>query len=475
MENTIGKKIASDVFSKIASEYSGNKTLQNSYSDFKSSVTKELPESEKVEATGSSSAGGFAAPLFGDMKEQGDNSESTNYNFFKEIYDPNTKSLIAAYKIVNDTNEKFIEVLNIHEIYTEDKTFFDKKFPYDIKIFKFRLPKSQIEILDEETGKEGFKFIRIPYWLVKKEPEQYKIKRKDISKRLDNKYNSPQKNLEGKVDDSVVEYISTLDGDKQSLRKIEVQKGKSDKDINSSDISEEDDYTKEAKNNITSVFDNMPKLKDLKPFGLKYSVKSIKNLLVPKTQDGKYKDNRWIRDEMPFPKELDILNVLIQSRLAIFYFKNQAKKRNKQHYVWAMDINKEDLDNFPIPQMIFDTVSRILKGGDEEITKAETKEATGSSSSGSYEQPAIWAKSSTKKHWKGARKTQLPGGKFVEVKKKCQKFPYCNQGDIKALNIFENEHVKEVIKNISNKHNISENVIKNILIYEFDVFRKYKK
>jgi hypothetical protein len=111
----------------------------------------------------------------------------------------------------------------------------------------------------------------------------------------------------------------------------------------------------------------------------------------------------------------------------------------------------------------------------EKITKAETKEATGSSSAGAYVGPAVWAKSSTKKNWRGARKTQLPGGKFVEVKKKCQKFPYCNQGDIKALNIFENDRIKQVIKNISKKHNISENVIKNILRYELDVFRKYKK
>jgi hypothetical protein len=107
--------------------------------------------------------------------------------------------------------------------------------------------------------------------------------------------------------------------------------------------------------------------------------------------------------------------------------------------------------------------------------KTETKEATGSGSSGSYETPAAWAKSGSKKNWRGAAKTQIPGGKFVEVKKKCQKFPYCNQGDIKALNIFENDKLKQVIKDISKKHNISENVIKNILRYELDVFRKYKK
>ena len=177
MENTMGKKMKTDIFQKISPSVSDSASSKIAY-DTVSSIPSDLPESEKVEATGSSSAGGFAAPLFGDMKEQDDNPENTNYDFYKEIYDPNTKSLIAAYKIVNDTNEKFIEVLNIHETYAENRSFVDKKIPYDIKIFKFRLPKSQIDILDEETGKEGFKFIRIPYWLVKKEPEQATIKNK---------------------------------------------------------------------------------------------------------------------------------------------------------------------------------------------------------------------------------------------------------------------------------------------------------
>jgi len=102
-----------------------------------------------------------------------------------------------------------------------------------------------------------------------------------------------------------------------------------------------------------------------------------------------------------------------------------------------------------------------------ETKKVETKEATGSASSGSYESPAAWAKSTKKKDWRGKSKTQIPGGKFVQVKEKCKKFPYCNQGDIKALNIFENETFKKVIKNISKKHGISENVIKSILSYEY--------
>jgi len=95
--------------------------------------------------------------------------------------------------------------------------------------------------------------------------------------------------------------------------------------------------------------------------------------------------------------------------------------------------------------------------------KIETKEATGSGSSGSYETPAAWAKTMKKKDWRGKSKTQIPGGKFVQVKKKCTKFPYCNQGDIKALKIFENETVKNAIKNVSEKHGISQTLIVKIL------------
>ena len=110
----------------------------------------------------------------------------------------------------------------------------------------------------------------------------------------------------------------------------------------------------------------------------------------------------------------------------------------------------------------------VREGEEDDIKKVEATEATGSGSSGSYETTSFLAKSQNKKDWRGKSKTQIPGGKFVQVKKKCQKFPYCNQGDIKALKIFENEKVKKAIQNISKKHNISENVIKTIIAYEYE-------
>jgi hypothetical protein len=99
----------------------------------------------------------------------------------------------------------------------------------------------------------------------------------------------------------------------------------------------------------------------------------------------------------------------------------------------------------------------------EKPKKVETKEATGSASVGAYSQPSIWAKSMSKKDFRGYDKPILPGGKFVTVKKKCKTFPYCNQGDIKALKIFENDTVKNVISNLAKKHNLSEEYVKFLI------------
>jgi len=96
-------------------------------------------------------------------------------------------------------------------------------------------------------------------------------------------------------------------------------------------------------------------------------------------------------------------------------------------------------------------------------TKVETKESTGSASSGSYSTPAAWAKSTKKKDWRGKSKTQIPGGKFVQVKKKCKTFPYCNQGDMGALTLSNESVSDKVLKTLSEKYNLSENVIRTIL------------
>ena len=107
-----------------------------------------------------------------------------------------------------------------------------------------------------------------------------------------------------------------------------------------------------------------------------------------------------------------------------------------------------------------------VENSDEEIKKTETKEATDTSSSGQYSTNSIWAKSLKKKDWGPSRKTQIPGGKFVQVKKKCKKFPYCNQGDINALRIFENGSVQSVIESVSGKYGVDKVIISDIVFEE---------
>ena len=102
----------------------------------------------------------------------------------------------------------------------------------------------------------------------------------------------------------------------------------------------------------------------------------------------------------------------------------------------------------------------------DKTKKVETKEATGSASSGSYSQPAIWAKSMKKKDFAGYRKPLYKGGKFVQVKKKCKKFPYCNQGDIKALKIFENESVQNAIESVSKTYGVDKVYISDLVFEE---------
>jgi hypothetical protein len=119
--------------------------------------------------------------------------------------------------------------------------------------------------------------------------------------------------------------------------------------------------------------------------------------------------------------------------------------------------------------MAFQNSDFVKRSFAETPKKVEATEATGSASAGGYLTTAAWAKSTKKKDWRGKSKTQIPGGKFVTVKEKCKKFPYCNQGDIKALKIYENNIVKSIINKISKEYNINENIIKAVIQNELEI------
>jgi len=103
--------------------------------------------------------------------------------------------------------------------------------------------------------------------------------------------------------------------------------------------------------------------------------------------------------------------------------------------------------------------------------KVEATEMTSTSSVGAYDANSFQDKNmkgnTTKGQGRSWKKAQIPGGQFVSVKKECKTFPYCNQGDIKALNISskpKKNAMYEAIENVSKKTGLTTEEIKNILI-----------
>ena len=128
-----------------------------------------------------------------------------------------------------------------------------------------------------------------------------------------------------------------------------------------------------------------------------------------------------------------------------------------------------------------------LSGPKEEPKEQEFTEATTASSSGAFDVPAFG------KTTKGGRKNPLkidgpssiykgravtdknfpkwggPKSVFVKVKDKCKKFPYCNQGDINAIEIVkEDKKLQQAIMETSKKHGISHSEMEKIVLNEIN-------
>jgi hypothetical protein len=61
-----------------------------------------------------------------------------------------------------------------------------------------------------------------------------------------------------------------------------------------------------------------------------------------------------------------------------------------------------------------------------------------------------------------------PKGVYVKIKDKCKKFPYCNQGDINALELLETTDLKNIMTTISNNYDIPFNSVKKLIINEIN-------
>lgn len=136
----------------------------------------------------------------------------------------------------------------------------------------------------------------------------------------------------------------------------------------------------------------------------------------------------------------------------------------KKQYSIGLKVEKNHKSGDP-KQIVIDHLSEDPKYYTK-LKKVEATEATGSGSSGSYESPSFLAKSTSPKNWRGRAKTQIPGGKFVEVKKKCKTFPYCNQGDINALKLTESEVFDRITEKLSTKYNLPKDILKKIITEE---------
>jgi hypothetical protein len=116
-----------------------------------------------------------------------------------------------------------------------------------------------------------------------------------------------------------------------------------------------------------------------------------------------------------------------------------------------------------------------------EDTQEEFTEATTSASVGAYDVPGfqdVNMRGNTPKgkgtSWK---KSQIPGGSFVDINPKCKTFPYCNQGNTGAVRYRKSKPKKkkrktspmnEAIYNVSLKTGLSEIEIKNIILSHID-------
>ena len=112
-----------------------------------------------------------------------------------------------------------------------------------------------------------------------------------------------------------------------------------------------------------------------------------------------------------------------------------------------------------------------------EPVEGEFTEATTSSSVGAYDVPGFqdvnMRGNTTKGQGTSWKKSQIPGGSFVEIKKKCKTFPYCDQGNTGAIlykkpSKSKKSPMNEAIENVSIKTGLSVEEIKNIILKSID-------
>jgi len=117
----------------------------------------------------------------------------------------------------------------------------------------------------------------------------------------------------------------------------------------------------------------------------------------------------------------------------------------------------------------------------EETQEGEFTEAMTASASGAYDAPfgdgsggnplKVGGEKTIKKRMKTMRKNKFPmyggpEGVYVAIKNKCKTYPYCNQGDVNALEFYESDELNESVKEISKKYGLPFSEVEKIVIKE---------
>lgn len=344
-------------------------------------------------------------------------TDDSQFDFFKGEYEPETKTYVGSY-LVGEETPKQLEVYNIIERPDKDAYFMSGHQPYSISLRKAMLPISQIEVLGDVPGKEGFKFIRMPYWFFKKNQNDLRISRLDEKKMLYIMgYDRKDENMLRLFDPMFEKYIESIVYDEDDQKKYDIAK---------------DNYKRFK---MTPI--NEDEIKGGKADGM--NIEDVAEMHGMSVDDMFDEFSKGVRHEMEHTSEW---------RVAVEI---------------ALDHLYEDPEYYT-------KLEGMEMGG-------EATEATTSSSAGVYDAPFGGPKKdplklsnpdTVEKELRSVKDKNFPkfggkGGKFVKIKKKCSKFPYCNQGDINALEFFEREVVKEMVTNTAKKTNVEEYVIRNII------------
>jgi hypothetical protein len=110
------------------------------------------------------------------------NENSVDFDFYKSKYIEDEKSIICAY-YVDKIDDRSITIINLQENEMEDRVSLAGNIFYWVNPVIVRIATSQLEIISDVPGKENYKFVKIPYWLYKRN-RGLEIKRINKTKNL---------------------------------------------------------------------------------------------------------------------------------------------------------------------------------------------------------------------------------------------------------------------------------------------------